>query len=867
MDEATREYIKNLEASLAQANERAELAEAKTERAETRVNALESLQAPSTLLEYVQHAEEELFATFYIEQDPNRQSTAAALTKIEGKHYPLRLRLWADFSSAHETTFGRLKETFGSTAILPSLTDVQGFRRYLSVDAAADGLDIRPFIRACVEKPAAIIVSEYLRLHAHPTIRTIWFKNNAYGLHLPEHDTTSIEGHRILLDLPEAATATTTAAATGAAETAAETAESAGGKGKEDGGGEPPKKKSNSPTKQIGYPDRWGLALRHDGLRAICFVGEHKAAHKFTPGMLQAVLEPPPPESFFSDLLKRKLAEDKAGGQTTASEPGIEGGEPSSAAAAATVTTTQRPPATATRAVAHALCQAFHYMITAGLEFGYIASGEGLVFLRVFEDDPCTLYYYSIVFPVPRLPDEAQRRDANRNVRPPRLTAAAYMCSFCLWALDATVRSAAWIRAATTNVAQWPTPYDQITLPLLARVPYLPPPNEDDDGGGGGGGGGGGSNNGDGGGAPSGNGAGEQRRRAKRTHSQSQASSSVATGAADARTDAAGLQGYVAKICHYVVRRPSLPYCTQGCLLGLHRGLPLDEKCPNVQLHREAAAIATAATAPSGREQEQQVYHTLTVDELRSRLVRQLDDHLEVDCECLDKRGLFGLCGVLFKITLTGYGYTFVAKGVQAAHRQALEQEVAVYEGLAAFQGRLVPVCMGMIDLVYPFPLQSLAKVSHMLLLSWAGPDLICLRPRPPGVDLEEEVWKTNAELEGAGLDNDDVRHDNLTWNAEARRVMQIDFDQARIRWPLKGQKEKQEEPGLQKQPSLVSAAEAASTAPPSPSPPPPSPVPRLLPCLSSSENKRVLDEEGSVVAQDPKRPRLLVNHDQADTL
>jgi hypothetical protein len=184
-----------------------------------------------------------LFATFYVEQDPRRASSTIALTKIDSKHYPLRLSIWSDFSSAHQTKFAQLTQTFGNQTLLPSPSDVRGVRRQLSADGAADESDIRPFIRASIEKPTATILAEYLRLRKHPTIKTIAFKNNAYGLglHLDEHNTTATEGHPILLASDAAA-----AAATTSEETAGTTAGTGNGRG---GSDEPPKKKNTSSVK------------------------------------------------------------------------------------------------------------------------------------------------------------------------------------------------------------------------------------------------------------------------------------------------------------------------------------------------------------------------------------------------------------------------------------------------------------------------------------------------------------------------------------------------------------------------------------------------------------------------------------------
>lgn len=110
---------------------------------------------------------------------------------------------------------------------------------------------------------------------------------------------------------------------------------------------------------------------------------------------------------------------------------------------------------------------------------------------------------------------------------------------------------------------------------------------------------------------------------------------------------------------------PNLSFCTQACLLGLLTdGHALDSKCPNVKLH---ADFATAANK-----------HVLTASMARKLVLAQLTKNMDKDCECLDKYGRYGRYGVLFRITITGYGYTLVAKSVQHRHRDILEHETAI---------------------------------------------------------------------------------------------------------------------------------------------------------------------------------------------
>lgn len=156
---------------------------------------------------------------------------------------------------------------------------------------------------------------------------------------------------------------------------------------------------------------------------------------------------------------------------------------------------------------------------------------------------------------------------------------------------------------------------------------------------------------------------------------------------------------------------------------------------------------------------------------MKGRLARDLDH----GCECLDKYGLFGATGVLFTMTDPTYGYTFVAKGVQRADASTLVDEARIYSHCLDLQGIQIPVYLGAIELVYHYPPRSLAAVTHMMFLSWAGTTLAHRTP-PAGVDVEAEVDAAVEALRRHGVEHDDIREASLTWNDQARRIMVIDF-------------------------------------------------------------------------------------------
>ncbi|KIH86429.1 hypothetical protein SPBR_08195 [Sporothrix brasiliensis 5110] len=750
------ETIDEIRQELENQRRRTEVAEARAlaeqrqrEEAEARATELENKQSSSSFLDYVRWTEQVLFQTFHVKPAlmPQSQShsqsettgTASAwksytATRVNGKFYPRCLRPW-DFQTTHSSLFTTLVTAFGEERAFPALTDILGVSRDLS-PGPVDEQDLRPFIRAAIEKPAARVVTEYIQRMKKDNENNdndrdfvkITFQNNPYGLDLAQETA---------LEVAQEATQNTPSPEPPVAVP-------------------PPAKRRRSPVKTIGVPDRWCVGLGHDGGATHILVGEYKAAHKLPAQKLNTVFSKPPDEDFFIQAVNGKGVNPEAALGPALDTP------PTTKARAAPITSDERQLTPEDVYIACVLCQAYHYMITAGLEFGYVASGDGLVFLRVLEDDPQTLYYFWSIFPVPapvlgQAPeaDVTEAESTSIAIREPNQTALSYLASLCMLAIKSPVRPMSWIDARDLDLSRWPNPYNK-ALPLTMTTALLPTPQnphrDDEDGNG--------NSTGPGqrarGGTGRGGNSGENSHSSvKRPHSSYTSGGSGGDGTGSGTT----------RRKHWAVQLPTLPYCTQGCLHSLRTGAPLDGLCPNVALHR-------AARPP----QAQGDGHPLTATELCAGIVAQLAQNMDKDCQCLDKWGFFGRCGVLFKLTLSGYGYTFVAKGVQAPHRPILEGEAAVYTALAAYQGRLIPVFLGISDLERPMPLQSLARIPHLMLLSYAGP------PLPANKDCVTEAARTTAELEAAGLCNDDIHLGNMTWNEEVGRMMLFDFDQARIR-------------------------------------------------------------------------------------
>ncbi|EPE02598.1 metalloprotease-like protein [Ophiostoma piceae UAMH 11346] len=74
-----------------------------------------------------------------------------------------------------------------------------------------------------------------------------------------------------------------------------------------------------------------------------------------------------------------------------------------------------------------------------------------------------------------------------------------------------------------------------------------------------------------------------------------------------------------------------------------------------------------------------------------------------------------------------------------------------------------------------------MARIAHIMLMSYAGLDFTCLHRLPSHVDTEWESDRTTMDLERAGIYNPDVREANVAWNAEVQRVMHFDFDRVSL--------------------------------------------------------------------------------------
>ncbi|KAI1128816.1 hypothetical protein F5Y10DRAFT_264701 [Nemania abortiva] len=567
------------------------------------------------------------------------------------------------------------------------------------------------------------------------------------------------------------------------------------------------------------------LSTTASSVRVIA-VGEHKPYHAIRAASVTQIIRGPLPEDFMIRLARQALArrESKSAGQPAAaaqasgSEQDVERGrewerelEPTSRP------TTPEADATSSKTkkidkqtyFAYALTQAYHYMLVSGVEYGYLSNAEVLVFLRIREDDAASLYYHVALFPIP---GPATAEDAGSFQLPQAVAEAPFpapgdpvgelalgalpisqMGSFCDLAIHAARRPPSWVVEQTRHLTQFPNlppgvaaQYDRRPSSQLGRRRRSDDNNDDSD-----------DNNDN-------NNDSRRQLRAPSHHGQhvriasplqQQVIARSSPGPRDDDGDVNISTSFLSTYCDMCLRPrpsrtvapPTLPYCTQACLLGLMQKGPLDPHCPNHLLHKNMCDNGTDR-------------HPLTSLHLAQRIRDQLFDTPEVDCQYLVSRR--GAIGYPFKLTVTGFGYTFIGKGVQDDHGRRLIHESRIYQALQPLQGSVIPVHLGLIQLHVGYPIQDhFLILPYMMLLSYAGESIArSLLTNEEDEEREKEIppeiahhraeaVRTQQELESWGLEDDDDNETNIRWCTEVGRAMRIDFDRAYLMLPLCRQK------------------------------------------------------------------------------
>ncbi|KAI1765262.1 hypothetical protein GGR53DRAFT_465612 [Hypoxylon sp. FL1150] len=410
--------------------------------------------------------------------------------------------------------------------------------------------------------------------------------------------------------------------------------------------------------------------------------------------------------------------------------------------------------------VAAVITQLFSYMIAKGIRYGYVCTGETFVFLHI-PDDPSVVYYFVSVPNLDVLDD-----DENRLHR----TAVAQVFAFVLRALQAPPPPASWYDRAMATLETWAVEYEDVLKKIPQSVrkehrvsPYKPqrwrgfvrspirtrsscrPPGgsrheKEDDGS-------------EEDGLPPSPSLG----RPARTRGNGLASTSAADRnqrqlSSEDNPPHDNKKRAPASICI-----EDRLYCTHECLSGLAGGGPIDWECPNAADHGD---------------------QHLNPSDFR-RLIRvQLaqDRGSEADAAPLY---ISGAIGSLFKVRLSAYGYTLIAKGVEGRHLARLRHENKMYSRLQSIQGKHIPVCLGTIDLIIPYYYNG-GVFEHFMFVSWAGNPLSeVAKTALIKTVVIDEVAAAFKAIHALQVLHGDAELRNVLYDVSNSNVMVVDFERA----------------------------------------------------------------------------------------
>ncbi|KAK8093313.1 serine/threonine protein kinase [Apiospora kogelbergensis] len=378
----------------------------------------------------------------------------------------------------------------------------------------------------------------------------------------------------------------------------------------------------------------------------------------------------------------------------------------------------------ASRSLAAAvITQLFSYMIGKGIQYGYVCTGEAFVFLHI-PDDP-SIVYYSVCLPCLDVMDAAQ------------LDTWAVEYEDVLSKIPISDRKGPRSRDHTYKARPWPGFYRS---PIKTRSGCKPTSQEggrrqDDD---------------------------DNRDPPSPSPNRPALPAQKPSGTSAARSrEKQGRQGRE-KARHDEPVQTSIknrPYCTHQCLLGLASAGPIDKNCPNANDHGE-----------------RHIARSKFLSLLRSQLAR--DRGPDADCVPLY---ISGSLGSLFKVRLSSYGYTLVAKGMESADRLRLCHETKIYDQIRDIQGKFTPVCLGLLDLALPQYCDG-GVYNHLMLLSWGGRPLLGCVDQVDKQTVIAGVASAFAALHRLGVLHRDAEARNILFDAPTGRVMVVDFERAEFR-------------------------------------------------------------------------------------
>ncbi|RSL77472.1 hypothetical protein CEP51_009042 [Fusarium floridanum] len=712
-----------------EARAREEAERREEEEAKAREQAERRKNQKTTLEEYLHNCHFRLYKQLRL-ADTSKSSTG--FTKVEGKYYPKWLRPWTSFmNTQRQYHFDAIGKVCGNRRLFHQESTTEDLGAMIHRRRAGDENAIAYFEELAVEDPVWAILRP---LWEEEEIRKEYRCIELGFSHNMRDSTQPSDGDLAREEEPS--------------------------EGHE-------RRRWTGPNKT--KPNGTGVRTHLGGDESLAFVYDYKAAHKVALEYLKPAVAN---EKLFMEVIER------ANSSTSRSDA-----EP-------------RAQEKAEEQIAMALTQVFDHMVRYGVAYGYIPAGKSLLLLHIDQSNPQTLYCH------PCVPDEdvgGSSDGGDWTDDKVSYTAVAQLASFCLLSLRSQALRGASLDAASreaeATLRKWSEPYDGAARLIGAEDTDSPPSelsseatdgsefishvvpadrkvklrsrsscraamdfgkdgkddNDDDD-----------DDDGSDGDLSRSRAGTDANKRKDRSWS-----SSSENEGGDKEEEKSGISEPA----------PTRQYCTQACLLGLKRGQNLDDNCPNVLSHR---------TAKGGSR------HAIDLNEFARLVGEQLRQNPYQHCEALDGWGKVGAIGVLFKLQLAPYGYTFVGKGSLPRHLGLLQHEGHVYAWLDKLQGEVVPVHLGLVRLdkhqgeAVPvhqgYILPGGARILCMMLMSWGGETVdTVMAGGAVTIDLQAEIRRSSQDVWAKGVDHGDERDANRLWNDERRRVMLVDFERATL--------------------------------------------------------------------------------------
>ncbi|PGG98191.1 hypothetical protein AJ80_09569 [Polytolypa hystricis UAMH7299] len=719
------------ERELDKERQRAEREQQRAEREQQRAEEAEEQTRPTTLDEYIAACHSLVFCEFAIETD-KKLTSRGPITNPRNKWCPTNLRPWSTFLDQQRVIFGTLYNTFPThSRVFENRGFLAGLGSRISKRPIANEKTLEYFMHNSIEDPVRVIMEQLKQVEE---VRSTFDMGNGIVFENHPHAISDVAEEVVDRETPST-----------------------------------PQTPDHTHNLNQLRPDQicvYRSNNRPSESRTMIYVSEYKPPHKLTAPHLRLGLQA---MNIPKDVVNRK-----------------------------TIPTSAAPDALfqyhAERLTASAITQTYHYMIEGGLEYGLLATGEAIVFLKVNWEEPDTLYYHLaepgpevsahpnhfhvctavgqyLAFSLMALGSPGQQRIHGQEERR-RVT-----LGLSTWAEDfeTTLRS---IPESERSLSSGSPGYQPTTYEGVDRSPYflrwkrrrLGRADQVE---------------------------GETLRndRPQSSDDESAPNPPDTPSPTEPRSRRGGRQKSQ-RSQHILSQRPhgggeqGRKYCTQKCLLGLVGGGFLDPECPNVALHRrqdgyDCDEYRVRNQMRAYTHVHHPVDHAGWLQLLRKQMERSLDDGIT-------PLGEGGARGVLFQVTVLVYGYTFVGKGTVRAFIRDLEHEAAVYKRLRPVQGINVPVFLGAIDLrpmnkIYYY--DHRVYVVHMTFLSWAGNCIDAETVDSKGKLLENRAVQSLRAIHQEGVVHKDVRVANMLFNPETNGVMMIDFERASLltppRYPL----------------------------------------------------------------------------------